>query len=182
MISYLGNIHLCLTRQHRDGCQWRHEKGLVCLIWPLLQMSSLSAVYSFHLVHIIQKHLQTNPVFRGQATKSLASNDPVCSRVVNWWLVLFCCHHQQRHSEKQSSPPRYPLSSGTGIWGILAHSQVMGSSCAVQSWTLGSRTEMISWKAMWTCYFSGATMTAVQHHVCSEQMAITQFQSRGHSH
>lgn len=129
MISYLGNVHLCLTRQRRDGCQWRQEKGLVCLIWPLLQASSLSAIYSFHLVHIIQKHLQTNPDFRGQATKSLASSDLVCSRAVNRWPVLCCCHRQQRRSGRQSPPPRYPPSSGTGIWGILAYSQVTGSSC-----------------------------------------------------
>lgn len=134
MISYLGNIHLCLTRQHRDGCQWRQEKGLICFIWPLLQMSSLSAFYSFYLVHRIQKHPQTTPDFRGQATKSLASSDLVCSRFVNRWPVLCCCRCQQRHSERQSSPPRCPLSSGTGIWGILAHSQVMGSSCKPAAW------------------------------------------------
>lgn len=130
----LRYVHLCVTRQCRGGCQWRQEKGLVCLIWPLLQMSSLPAVYSFHLVHIMQKHFQTNPDFRGQATKSLASSDLVCRRVVNWWLVLCCCRHQQRRSERQSSPPRHPSSSGTGIWGILAHSQVMGSSCKPAAW------------------------------------------------
>lgn len=188
MISYFGNVHLCLTHQHRGGCQWRQEKGPVGLIWPLLQMSSLSEVYSCHLVHIIQKHLQTVPDFRGQATKSLASSDPVCSRVVNRRPVLYCCHRQQGCSERQSSPPRCPLSSGTGIWEIWALSQAMGSSykqlpvCAVQSQTLGSSTETISWKAMRTCYFPGAAKTAVQHHVCSDQMAITQFQSRGHGH
>lgn len=128
MISYCGNVHLCLTHQRKGGCQWRQEKGLVGLIWPLLQMSSLSEVYSFSLVHIIQKHLQTIPDFRGQATKSLASSDPECSRVVNWRPVLCCCHCQQGCSERQSSPPRCPLSSGTGIWEIWAHSQAMGSS------------------------------------------------------
>jgi len=40
----------------------------------LLQISSLSVVYHFHLLCIIQKYVQVNPEFRGQATKSCASS------------------------------------------------------------------------------------------------------------
>lgn len=172
MISYFRNVHLCLTRRRRDGCQWRQKKGLLCLIWPLLQMSSLSAVYSFHLVHIIQKHLQTNPDFRGQATKSLFSRDLVCSRAVNRSsaaaiaskgtvrdrvLLPGMLWAQGQAFEGFWHTPRW--------WGLHANQL---SACAVWSWTLGSRTETVSWKAMRTCYFPGAAMTAVQQHVCSD--------------
>lgn len=186
----LRYVHLCLTRQCRGGCQWRQDKGLVCLIWPLLQMSSLPAVYSFHLVHIIQKHFQTNPDFRGQATKSLASSDLVCRRVVNWWLVLCCCHHQHRHSERQSSPPRHPSSSGTGIWGILAHSQVMGVFmqtscldvlCKAELWAAGLKWFLGKWCGLATFLELLRLQYTTMSAVIKWQLPIL-FQSRGHGH
>lgn len=101
----------------------------------LLQMSSHSVVYNFHLLHIIQKYLQQNPKFRGQAMKSRASSDPARGRAGNRQPVLCCCRHQQRHSERWRSPPRSPLSSGTSIREISTHSQPTGSSCKPATWT-----------------------------------------------
>lgn len=49
----------------------------------LFQMSSLSVVYSFRLLCVIQKYLQISPKFRGQAMKSCASSDPARSRLGN---------------------------------------------------------------------------------------------------
>lgn len=58
------------------------KKRPVYLIWPLLSL--FLVVYSFHLLHVIQKHLQVNLKFRGQATELCASSGLVHGRVGNW--------------------------------------------------------------------------------------------------
>lgn len=69
----------------------------------LLQMSSLLVVYIFHLLCIVQKHLQINPEFRGQAMKSRASSDPHSAE-------LRTSSEAPRHPQPAAaSPPTLPL-------------------------------------------------------------------------
>lgn len=77
MISYSEKKRSSLFNIPMRGCvsvetRKKHQFASSGL---LLQTSSLSVVYHFHLPHTIQKYLQINPKFGGQATKSHASSE-----------------------------------------------------------------------------------------------------------
>lgn len=108
----------------------------------LLQMSSHLVVYSFHLLCIVQKHLQINPEFRGQAMKSCASSDPALSRAENQQrspAASQACSGQSSAAACKSAARGAGLlqispSAGTGIRGILTRSQPMGSPYKPAAW------------------------------------------------